>query len=101
MRIILIFSFLILAVPVHALCSINAEDSVCVLPNFNTNNTHLFQNTNIETNLNNKQTPLQPFQQGDLFNKTPTPNNKLMKYDSGCQFGICVQDLKQNLPNNN
>lgn len=100
MKRLLILSLLYLAMPAYALCSVDAENSVCALPNFNTNKTHLFQNTNKEANLNSIQTPLQPFRHDNLFNEPNIPNNELMKYDSGCQFGLCVQDLKQNIPYN-
>ena len=93
----LFLSLLYIVMPSYALCSLDAENSVCTLPDFNTNNTLLFQNASVQTNINNNQTPLQPFKQENLFNKTNIPNNILMKYDSGCQFGVCVQDLRQNL----
>lgn len=91
---------LIFVMPSFALCSIESTESICTLPKFNTNNSSsVFKNTNAEANLNNTNQPmLQPLQRDDLFEKIKTPNNELMKYDSGCQFGSCLQDLNKNIP---
>lgn len=99
MKKILVLLFFYLCIPSYGMCTIGAEESICTLPDFKSNNTPMFQNTNAEANINGIQTPLQPFKE-ETFDKSRVPNNELMKYDSGCQFGICVQDLKQNLPKN-
>jgi hypothetical protein len=91
---------LIFTMPVYALCPIDSGESVCSLPDFKQNSTQIFQDINSEKNLNDNQTQLQPLQKDDLFNKMRAPNYELMKYDSGCQFGTCVQDLKQNIQGN-
>ena len=97
-KLFLLFSFF-LYMPSFAVCSINPDESICTLPDFKTNIKPMFQNTNAEANINGIQTPLQPFKE-ETVDKKRIPNNELMKYDSGCQFGVCVQDLKQNLPKN-
>lgn len=81
-----------------ALCPIDSGETVCSITNFKNNSTSIFQNTNKESNLSETQIQLQPLQKENLFDKTRTPNNELMQYDSGCQFGNCVQSLKDNLP---
>ena len=90
--------FLILFTPpTFALCPIDSGESVCSA-DFKHNTTSIFQNKNYESNLGDTHSPLQPLQKENLFDKTRMPNNELMQYDSGCQFGNCVQNLKENLP---
>ncbi len=98
MKKLLIIFLLVFVLPSYATCPINNGESVCSLPDFGSNSKPIFQNTTTEANVNNTQTTLQPLYKDDLFEKIRTPNNKLMQYDSGCQFGVCVQDLNQNIP---
>ena len=98
MKKLFIFLQLLIVMPVFAMCPIDAGESVCSITDFKNNTTSIFQNTAFESNLNNNQTQLQPLQKENLFDKTRIPNNELMKYDSGCQFGSCLQNLKENLP---
>ena len=98
MKKLLIVFLLIFIMPSYATCPVNSGESVCSLPDFGSNSKPLFQNTKIEANINNTQTPLQPLYKDDLFEKIRTPNNELMQYDSGCLFGVCVKDLNQKIP---
>lgn len=93
--ILLLLSFII---PSFALCPIDSGESVCSIADFKTNSTSVLQNTKLESNLNDNYIPLQPLQKENLFNKIRTPNNELMQYDSGCQFGTCVQNLNEKFP---
>jgi len=97
MKYLLTILSIVFVIPCYALCPVDAGESVCTLPNFKTNNIQSFQNKKTENILNNSPSQLQPLQRDDLFEKMRTPNNELMKYDSGCQFGSCVQDLNQNI----
>ena len=96
-NLLLVYAFII-TMPSYALCSIDAENSLCSLPDMGTRNMPIFKNINTEANLNKKPLQLQPFQNQESLDQMKLPNNELMKYDSGCQFGVCIQDLQQNLP---
>jgi len=85
---------LLLSCPAYSLCSIDeVGESVCSLTNFN-NTMPIFKTPNADNNLSTPQGKIQPMRQEDtLNNQLYESNDSIMKYNSGCQFGICVQDL--------
>ena len=90
-KFLIIFLFFI-SLPSYALCPIDGE-SVCSITNFN-NKAPIFQVPNSENNLSNPQGVVQPMrQENTLNNQIYEQSDSIMKYNSGCQFGMCVQDL--------
>ena len=87
---IILLLFLIL--PINAMCPIDDGETVCSISDVNTS-LPAFQNTNTSSNINNTQKPLQPFKTEDSINTINKPDMNNMNYNTGCQFGSCVQDL--------
>lgn len=101
MKKFLILSFFLISTPVFALCSIDAGESICSLSNPNNSNSlPIFQSPNAASNINNSQKQLQPIQQNNLNSPLKQQNNSIMKYNSGCQFGTCVQDVNNSKEEN-
>ena len=76
------------------MCPVEADgESVCSITNFN-NKAPIFQSPASENNLSKPQGIVQPMRQENaLNNQIYEQSDSIMKYNSGCQFGICVQDL--------
>ena len=87
-KFLLIISLTILS-PTYASCLIDSIDSVCSLPEFRQEHTPIFKENNINTS--NPSIQLQPLGRTDPMDKMRESNNSL-NYNSGCQFGICVQN---------
>ena len=81
-----------LVLPVNALCPIDGGETVCSISDMNTS-LPAFQNTNSSSNINNTQKTLQPFKTESSINTINKPDMNNMNYNTGCQFGSCVQDL--------
>ena len=92
MKKFLIFFALFLILPVNALCLIDGGEAVCSISDVNTS-LPTFQNPNSSSNINNSQKPLQPFKTEGSINSINQPDMNNMNYNTGCQFGTCVQDL--------
>ena len=92
-KFLIILSFF-LSLPSHALCPVETNgESVCSITNFD-NKSPIFQMPNSENNMNSSQGVVQPMRQENaLNNQIYEQSDSIMKYNSGCQFGICVQDL--------
>ena len=99
MKKFLIFLILCFVLPVNALCPIEGGETVCSISDINTS-LPAFQNTNSSSNINNTQKPLQPFKTEGSINTINKPDMNNMNYNTGCQFGSCVQDLT-NMNNKN
>lgn len=86
--------------PSYSTCSLDGE-SVCTLPEFRQQVSPIFkQSTGIQTNIDNSPGQLQPLNRTDPMNDIRGPNNN-MNYNSGCQFGVCLQNPNQSrLPDN-
>ena len=89
--------FIVLAttifLPAFGMCSIDTgSESVCSLPNVLDKTPLIFQHKNSEANLNPR-IQLQPRTTKNPFEQMRNPNNEGLKYNSGCQFGICVNDV--------
>ena len=84
----------LIVLPVYALCPIEGGETVCSLPDYGEQTVPLFQQTNAGINTNNPNTKLQPMSKTNPIEQMSGPNNSL-NYNSGCQFGMCLQN-----PNN-
>ena len=87
----IIIILLMLAAPAYALCPIDAGETVCTLPEFRE---HISPSYQIDSSIGGVGQPnieLQPLKRKDPMDQMRSPNNKL-NYNSGCQFGVCVQD---------
>ena len=94
--IILIMCFIL---PVNALCPIDGGEAVCSISDVNTS-LPAFQNPNSSSNINNLQKQLQPLKTEGSINNINQQDMNNMNYNTGCQFGTCVQDLT-NINNKN
>ena len=95
-KFLLIFMFMFfVSIQSYALCPIDADgESVCSLSDFSNNQKPIFQTQNSGIDINNTHGSIKPIQsENGLNNKLPSSSDSIMKYNSGCQFGICVQDL--------
>ena len=92
MKKFLLFFALCFVLPVNALCPIEAGENVCSISDVNTS-LPAFQNPNSSSNINNTQKQLQPFKTEGSINGINQPDMNNMNYNTGCQFGSCVQDL--------
>lgn len=94
---VLLFS-LFITMPVHALCPVDSGEKVCSIPQFRQQVSPIFRDRNTGTDLSNPQVQLQPLDRSSSMEQMRGPNNNL-NYNSGCQFGICLQDPnKSRLP---
>ncbi len=84
----------LIVLPIYALCPIEGGETVCSLPEFRGQTTPIFQQVNPELNINTPQVKLQPLNRADPIEQMRGPNNNI-NYNSGCQFGMCLQN-----PNN-
>ena len=100
MKKFLIFSILITIQSVFAACSIdNESDAVCSLPEFRQQITPIFKQSS-GTNSEASGIELQPLNRTDPIEQMRGPNN-MTNYNSGCQFGVCLQNPKDSrLPDN-
>ena len=87
---IIIFSVFIF-LPSYALCPIESGESVCSLPQFREQVSPIFKDISTGTTMSNPQVNLQPLSRESSVEQMRGPNNDL-NYNSGCQFGICLQD---------
>ena len=95
-------SFCFLLLPVYALCPLDgSNDSVCTLPEFRQQVTPMFkQSGGVPTNIDSTPGQLQPLDRVDPINQMRGTNNST-NYNSGCQFGVCLQNPKDSrLPDN-
>lgn len=94
MKKFLLICILLVSSPVFSLCSIDSSsDSICSISGMGSNSP-IFQTPNSGLEMNNSQEVMKPLQQENSLNKAlPASSDSIMKYNSGCQFGICVQDL--------
>ena len=89
----LLLPALLISLPVFSACPIESGETVCTLPNFREQVQPIFDNTNYPKSVNPAQN-LQPLKREDPINQMRGPNNQL-NYNSGCQFGVCLQDPKE------
>ncbi len=77
--------------PSFAACPIESGETVCSLPSFREQIKPTYQ-SNSPSNANSEpNSPLQPLSRQDPINQMRSPNNNL-NYNSGCQFGVCLQN---------
>ena len=89
-KFLILLSFI--CIPSYALCPIEAGESVCTLPDLDSS-LPLFQSSGSSSNINNTQIQLQPMKKEGATNKINLPGMNNMNYNTGCQFGNCIQDL--------
>ena len=87
----LLLSALLISLPSFSACSIESGEKVCTLPDFREQVQPIFNNN---TKIGAPNVNLQPLSREDPINQMRGPNNTL-NYNSGCQFGVCLQDPKQ------
>lgn len=89
----LVISIFLFSLPSFAACPIDGGDTVCSLPSFREQVSPVFKETNTLGNFNSNQPngQLQPLNREDPINQMRGPNNNL-NYNSGCQFGVCLQN---------
>lgn len=85
---------ILIVLPIYALCPIEGGEKVCSLPEYGEQAAPIFQQTNPTVNIENTNPQLQPLGRTNPIEQMRGPNNKL-NYNSGCQFGMCLQN-----PNN-
>ena len=89
-----ILSVILISLPSYSACPIDINDeTVCALPGFREQSSPIFQNSN-NTNIGTPGVRLQPLTREDPINQMREPNNNL-NYNSGCQFGVCLQNPNQ------
>ena len=94
---VLLFALLIV-IPAYALCTVDSGEKVCSIPQFREQVSPIFRDRSNGTNMSNPQVQLQPLNRESSMEQMRGPNNNL-NYNSGCQFGICLQDPnKSRLP---
>jgi len=99
MKKLIILCLLLVSVPAFALCSIESGESICSISNPNNNSSlPIFQSPNAASNINNSTNKISSKNQ--LNNPVRIQNNSILKYNSGCQFGTCVQDINNSNENN-
>lgn len=101
MRKFFVLSFLLIVLPSYSACPIDKiGEAVCSLPNFREQVSPIFQDRN-DINMSNPTVKLQPLNRTDPIEQMRGPNNNL-NYNSGCQFGVCLQNPNESkLPENN
>ena len=85
----LIFSAVLLSLPVFALCPIENGETVCSLPNFREQVQPIYKESPSAKFAPNVK--LQPLNRTDPIEQMRGPNNNL-NYNSGCQFGVCLRN---------
>ena len=100
MKKFLIFAILISIQSVFAACPIDAkDDAVCSLPEFRQQLGPIFKQSS-GSNTEASGVELQPLNRTDPIEQMRGPNN-MMNYNSGCQFGVCLQNPNNSrLPDN-
>lgn len=93
MKYLLSLFFCLILTPVFALCSL--ESDVCSLPSYQQQTSPLF-NSNQKSNIDNLKPKVKELNKENSFKQSFKPNQEL-EYNSGCQFGVCVQDLNNTL----
>ena len=91
----LVILSLFLILPAFSACPIEGGETVCSLPNFREQVNPVLDVGKEAGNIKTPSVQLQPLQREDPINQMRTPNNSL-NYKSGCQFGVCLQENKQN-----
>lgn len=94
MKKIFIITAILVSIPAYAVCSIDtlSNSNVCSLPNVLDKTPSIFQHKDSEANLKPAE-QLQPGKTQNTFEQFRQPNNEGLKYNSGCQFGNCVNDV--------
>ena len=102
MKKFLLFYLMLSSLSAYATCPIDVSgESVCSISNFNSNTLPIFQSPNSGKNLNNSSIGIQQQMPQNTLNKNLyNQSDSIMQYNSGCQFGICVQDLNNSKVNN-
>ena len=92
----LILAIFLAPISSFAACPIDINgEAVCTLPEFRQQITPVFkQSTGVQTNIDSPAGQLQPLNRTDPINDMRGPNNNL-NYNSGCQFGVCLQNPNQ------
>ncbi len=95
MKKLIILCLFLISVPAFALCSIESGESICSISNPNNSNSMpIFKSPNAASNINNSASNFNSYRQNTkLNNQLREQNSSIMKYNSGCQFGTCVQDV--------
>ena len=88
----------LVVLPIYALCPIEGGETVCSLPEFREQVSPIFKESNPEANMSNPQVRLQPLNRTDPMDQMRGPNNNL-NYNSGCQFGMCLQNPNNTIMN--
>ena len=95
-KLFLLLILYIVSMPIsYSLCPVEEGESVCTLPMDTTQVVPLFTNPNAGTAMTNTQLNLQPFSQENPEAMMRGQNSEL-NYNSGCQFGTCLQNPNQN-----
>ena len=89
-------SLLVISISVsYALCTVEEGETVCTVPLDTVQVVPLFSNPNAGTAMTNQQSTLQPFNKENPEAMMRGHNSEL-NYNSGCQFGTCLQNPNQN-----
>ena len=98
MKKFLILSIFFGILPSFAMCPIDSENAVCALPGFREQVNPIYIQSPSATPYPNAS--LQPLKRQDPIEQMRGPNND-RNYNSGCQFGVCLQNpTKSTIPNN-
>ena len=93
-KLLTILCLILFSLPSMALCSIESGESLCSLPDFRGQVSPSLKENNIGTQ--NPNIILQPLNRQDPIDQMRGPNNSL-KYNSSCQFGICMDKPNRTL----
>ena len=95
MKKIFIIPALLIVLPSFAACPIDAGEAVCSLPGFREQLPPIYQqDTNISEFAETPEVRLNPLRREDVptDRQGVTPAGSSFNYNSGCQFGVCMQN---------
>ncbi len=95
MKKFLILSAFLLTLPAFAACPIEGGETVCSLPGFREQMTPTYNpNSNISEFSDTPEARLNPIDRSDIEQemKRFSPAESDYSYNSGCQFGVCMQN---------
>ena len=91
-KIFIIPAMFVLSLLLYASCPIDAGETVCALPGLREKVEPIYKESQSATPYPNA--TLQPLNRQDPIEQMRGPNNNL-NYNSGCQFGVCLQNPNQ------
>ena len=93
MKKFLVLLTMFVSLPVFAVCPVEGGETVCTLPNFREKFQPVYSpNNSISEFSGSPETRLKPLDKSVRQFNEFTPSGNGNSYNSGCQFGICLQN---------